>query len=220
MGCYKEDSSDWISSDGTFIYINNNKVMLTSFDGTNGIYEVEGDPITLIYKKCVAHIRDCPENRQDVHEADLSTYKKSSYFDAFINTFSVMHIPLDDISSKEVTISTKDKDIKSLESVRSDAYNTLNEIKFEPIKSATFNEVVTINGNGNNLIVRNTNITIPGILTVFKGTRDVTQQVEINGVTCSLYQSNNFNFYQYGENLIKIGKDFNVEEYITLKSLN
>lgn len=193
--------------------------MLTSFDGTDGTYEIEDDPVVLMYKRCVVHIRDCPENRQGVHEGDLSIYKKSKYFDAFINTFSVMHLPLDETSTKEVTISTRAKDTKSLDSVRESAYNTLNAIKFEPIKIATFDNVIVVNGNGNNLIVRNTDITIPGVLTVFKGTRDVTQQVEINGVTCNLYESNSFNFYQYGNNLIKIGKSFNVEDYITLKTL-
>lgn len=218
-GCSKEDSSKWITSDGTNIYIAGDKTYMTKFDGVSGIYEIEGDPIIVKYNKCVEHVRDCPENRQGVHEADLSQYKKVGYFDAYINTFSVMHTVAEEGTTKEANISTKDKELKSLDSVRPEVYNTLMNIKFEPILTSTFNNNIIIDGKGSSLVVRSTDITVPGVLSVFKGTKECTQQVEIGDITVMKYESNNFNFYQYGDSLIKISKEYNVEDYITLKTM-
>lgn len=218
-GCSSKGKADYIKSDGANIYINNKLTYLTEYNGITGTYNIEDDPVVVVYKYCTEHIRDCPENRQGVHEGDLSSYKKAEYFDAYINTFSVMHVPTDEPKSKEVTISTQNKDLKPLDNIRPEAYNTLQLLDFEPIKVATFGDVVEIRGNNNNLIVRDTNITIPGILSVTKGTKEVTQQVEIGEIAVMKYESNNFNFYQYGDNLIKISKDYNVEDYITLKAL-
>jgi hypothetical protein len=219
VGCSKEESSTWISSDGSSIYINDKPVLLNSFDGSIGIYNNENDFVNFTFKTCDSNFRNCPENRQGVYESDLIEYKNAKYFDGFIDTFSCMHMPNDESTSKEVVINTKDTNIKPLSIVREDAYFILENIKFEPINKSTFANTIIINSNGNNMIIRNTDITIPGILSVFKGTKDVTQQVEINGITCMLYESSLFNFYQYGGNIIKISKDINVNEYIELKSI-
>lgn len=219
VGCSLGGSSSWISSDGTNIYVNGKQAMLTEFDGITGTYKVDGDPMQVKYTTCVEQIRDCPENRQGVHEADLSTYKKANYFDAYIDSFSCMHIPLEEGKTIEATMSTQDKEMKPLDSVRSNVYDTMSNLKFENIEQATFADCIEIRGNGNNLTVRNTDITIPGILSVMKGTKDCTQQVDIAGVTVMKYESNNFDFYQYGDNLIKSVKGTNIEDYVTLKLL-
>lgn len=198
--------------------INGKPAYMTSFDGNEGAYSVDGDPIILAYRTGITSVRDDPENRQGVHEADLSTYKDSSYFDAFVNTFSVMYLKQGEGFS-QVTISTQDKEAKPIETARAEAYNTLKGIKFGAIETATFDGKITVKGNGSNIIVRNTDITIPGVLTVFKGTRDATQQVEIGGITVMKYESNAFDFYQYGDNLIKAAKGTVIEEYIEFKSL-
>lgn len=193
--------------------------MLTEFDGTVGSYLVDGDPMQVSYKTCVSEVRDCPENRQGVHEADLSDFKKASYFDAYINSFSCMHAPLGDGTTREAVMSTSDKKLKPLENDRAAVYDTMMGLKFGPITSATFADCIEINSNGKGMIVRNTNITIPGVLAVAKGTKECTQQVDIGGVTVMKYESNSFDFYQYGDNLIKVAKNVNVEEYITLKAI-
>lgn len=217
VGCSNGDSDSWISSDGTSIYIDGKAVLLTSFDGTRGAYDKEGDPASVTYGTCVTEVRDCPQNRQGVHEGDLSTYKKSQYFDAYINSFSVMHIPLNDTQTKEITINTTDSTSRSLESVRPSAYDTVMALKFEPLTSATFGSDVVVNANGSPMTVEATCIKIPGVLAVSVGTKDCTQQVEINGVTCMKYESNNYDFYQYGTSIIKVKKGVDVNSYITLK---
>lgn len=216
VGC--SNNKDWITSDGTNIYINGKSTLLTEFNGIEGLYDIEGDPINVSYKTCVSEIRDCPENRQGVHEDDLSKYKKAKYFDAYINTFSVMHLPLEEDTTKECTIETQDKDIKPLDSVRDQAYETLNNLKFQNIDSSIFDNKVKINGQGQSLIVRNTDITIPGLLSVMKGTKECNQQVEVNGVTLMKYESNNFDFYQYGDILIKSVKGTDISQYIEFKN--
>lgn len=191
---------------------------MTSFDGTEGKYAKDGDQIVLAYRTGITTVRDDPENRQGVHEADLSKYKDSQYFNAYVDTFSVMYLK-DGEALKQVTITTQEKELVPLETARPEAYNTLKALKFGPIETATFGGSIEIKGNGSNLIVRNTDITIPGVLSVFKGTREVTQQVDIGGVTVMKYETNNFDFYQYGDNLIKAAKGTAIENYITLKSL-
>lgn len=193
--------------------------MLTSFDGETGLYSKDGDPVTLTFHSCVSAIRDCPNNRQGVHEGDMSDYKKAQYFEAYIDSYSVMHAPLGEGTAKEAIISTADKALKPLAVIRPMAYNTLMGLKFGIITTAVFADTVIVSGNGNNLIVRDTDITIPGILSVMKGTKNCTQQVNIGEVTVMKYESNNFDFYQYGDNLIKASKGTDVSQYITLKSL-
>lgn len=219
VGCSGGASSKIIKSDGNGIYLKNSKLYLTEYDGIVGSYRKEGDPIIVTYGKCIKEIRDCPENRQAVHEADLSSYKKAEYFDAYINTFSVMHIPFEEETTIESTIETSDKEMKPLDTVRGDVYTTMTHLEFKPIETAIFNDCIIVKGNGLHLVVRDTDITIPSVLTVFKGSRECTQQVEIGEITCMKYESNNFNFYQYGDSIIKISKDYNVEDYITLTSL-
>lgn len=210
--------SSWISSDGTSIYIDGEPVMLTEFNGVTGSYIGEG--ISASYKICAPSIRDCLENRENVREDDQDSYKKSKYFKSFLDSQICMHIPLEKgVSSKEAVATTEDSLSKPLDSIMDSLYKTLNNIKFESITTSVFDGSVEVRSSSIGIIVRNTDITIPGILTVGKGTKDCTQQVNIGDITCMKYESNNYDFYQYGDNLIKAAKGTPIEEYITLLPL-
>lgn len=219
LGCSKKDSANWISTDGVQIYIDGEPMMLTYFDGDTGEYKVEGDLLSADFSECVIALRDCPENREGVHEGDVSIYKNANYFVAFINSFMVMHMDNTEDTTKELTATTKDVSARPLELAKPELYTTLNALKFDPIKAATFDNTIVVKSEERPIIVRNTSITIPSVLTVFKGTRECTQQVDIGGVTVMKYESNNYDFYQYGSNLIKATKGTDVSQYVTLKVL-
>lgn len=175
--------------------------------------------MSITYRSGITSVRDDPENRQGVHESDLSSYKDSNYFDAYVDTFSVMYIKEKEGTFRQAVFNTKDKDSRSLESVRGESYNTLKELKFGQIETATFAGSIVVKSNGSTITVRSTDITIPGVLKVYKGTKEVTQQVNIGDITVMKFEGTNFDFYQYGDNLIKATKGTVIEDYITLKSL-
>lgn len=220
VGCSNGDST-WISSDGNAIYIDGKEAMITEFDGDKGSFEKEGSSYKITYKTCVDAIRECPENRQGVHEADLSSYKKANYFDAYIDSYSCMHTPLDAKlgTTVEAAYTTTDKSMAPISVVREDVYKTMTGLKFGPISSAIFDGCIKVKAENHSIIVRSTDITIPGVLSVGKGTKDFTQQVEINGVTCMKYSSNNFDFYQYNGNIIKATKGTDINNYIELLTI-
>lgn len=192
---------------------------MTSFNGVEGSYSVEGDPVTLTYKTGITSVKDDPENRQGVYEGDLSEYKDSSYFDAYVDTFSVVYLKNSDTTLNQVIISTKDKESKPIAVARVEAYNTLKSLHFGSLESAKFGKSITVKGNGSSITVRNTSISIPGVLSVSKGSKGVTQQSEIGGIAVMKYEGTNYDFYQYGDNLIKAAKGIAIENYITLESL-
>ncbi len=153
----------------------------------------------------------------------MTKFKKATYFDAYIYTNSVMHYKVeekDNLYSVEAVIETRDKSKYPLDNVREDVYNVITNLKFEDIKVSCFDDCIVINGNDNKITVREDCILIPEVLTVFKGNKECTQQVDINGITCMKYESNNYNFYVYNGNVIKISKNYNVNDFIQLKSID
>lgn len=213
-------ASSWIESDGTNIYIKGDRALLTYFDGMRGEYAVDNSLVSARYKKCEVAFRDCPENREKIHEADLSSYKDADYFDAYLGSYSCMHLPLkgDNVYCEGVIHSIRSSEAP-IEPFREDVYKTMTKLKFEPITKAVFSDAIEVKSPDVGIIVRNTDITIPGVLTVGKGTKDCTQQVDIGEITCMKYSSNNYDFYQYGDNLIKIKKGIDPAQYVRLLEL-
>lgn len=211
-GCSK---GAWITSDGTNVYIDGDVAVLTEFDGTSGKYQTDTSEYKVFYSKCVPEIRDCPSNRQGVHEADLSTYKKSNYFIAYMGSMEVMHIPYGDEVSIEASIESSDGQAFPADNMREDVYKTISGLKFGPITETVFNNAVKVSCP-TGVIVRATDITIPGVLSVGLGQKECTQQVQIGEITCMKYESTNYDFYQYGSNLIKAVKGTDISQYITL----
>jgi hypothetical protein len=220
-GCSGSDVLE-VSTDGTNIYLNGEIANhLSEYDGYTGKYDSDTDPYQITYQICSAEeMKDCPDNRQGVHEDDLSEYKNSTYFDAYLSTLSVMYIPLkgDVTGNKEAIIETSDKAVATLDAVRPDAYETLSMLDFAGLTTATFADKVVVNSNGSTLIVRKNGIVIPGTLVVSNGVKEgANTQKEVGGVTVMLYESNDYNFYQYGNYVVKIVKSANVEDYIQFK---
>jgi hypothetical protein len=220
-GCSGSDVLE-VSSDGTNIYLNGEVANhLSEYDGYTGKYESDTDPYHITYQICSAEeMKDCPDNRQGVHEDDLSEYKDSTYFDAYLSTLSVMYVPLkgDVTGNKEAIIETSDKAVATLEAVRPDAYENLNKLDFAGLTTATFADKAVVNSNGGTLIVRQNGIVIPGTLVVSKGVKEgANTQEEVGGITVMKYESNNYNFYQYGDCVVKIVKSANISDYVQFK---
>lgn len=217
-GC---SSSSKFSSDGTSIYINGEKALLSTYDGTTGQYESEDGNYLVDYSKCVEAIRDCPQNKQSIHEDDVSKYKKSTYFMMFMDSYCVMNYPLSNEKDyvSEAVINSIDAKSNPIDTIRDSVYDTMINLTYEPIYEATFANAIKVKSEDVSIILRNTGITIPNVLTVGKGEKDCTQQVDINGVTVLKLESNNYDYYQYGDNLIKCKKGLEVGDYIELLSL-
>lgn len=207
-----------INSDGSSISIKGKQVMLTEYDGNEGSYTVDGVDILAEFKKCDIEFRNCKENRQGVHEDDLTSYKKGRYYTAYIDTFRSIHMGLNDQNTKECIYQTKNRDTCPLDSYTDQMYTTLASLKFEPITKASFDNciLVTAPEGGSSITVRSTGITIPGVLVVGKGTYDCTQQVDIGDVTVMKGIGNNYDYYQYNDILIKAVKGTDISSYITI----
>lgn len=218
-GCSGTRSSSDYSTDGTNILYKGKVLFLTEYDGVTGKYEAENDPYKITYQVCSApEMKDCPDNRQGVHEDDLSKFKKATYFTAYIDTLSVMYIGLKDGGNKEAIMNTSSKDTATLEAVRESAYNTLEALTFKPLESTTFMDKVIVKSNGGNLVLRKDSVIIPGILAVSKGKKEqAQQQVTVGTVTVMLYESQGFKFYQYGDCVVKIANSAAIENYIEFK---
>lgn len=194
---------------------------LTYYDGNTGEYNVDGDPAMINYMTCVSELRDCPRNRQGVHEADMDTYKNANYFTAYIGTYCVMHETLDEEAgtTKEAEMTTIDPDSKPFDIFRNDVYDTLDLLTFQPVTKASFCNCITVETTDYSIVVRNTGISIPNLLIVGKGTYECTQQVDIGEFSVMKGSSEQYDYYQYSDNLIKAVKGTDITQYITLSAI-
>lgn len=219
VGCSDKEFSSWISVKGSGIHINGVPVKLVSFNGTEGMYIEEDNNVRVVYRQCVNEIRDCTENTPGIHEDDLSTFKDSKYFDAYLDTFSCMHMKNDSDSTKEATITLSNKVGASLEDYREGVYKTLAALKFGPIDVATYSDCIDVKSNGKVIELDSTTISIDGVLKVGRGRIEPTYQGDINGVTVLYREEENYTAYQHGPFLITVTHGYYVNDYITLRDL-
>lgn len=215
-GCCK--GSDSIVVDANSVTINGDIAKVSQYTGYDAVYN---DGIyNISYNNCVEEIRECPSNRQGVHEDDMSEYKKCKYFDAFQSTYRVIHMPTNDGITPHAEISTGDKETHPIEPIMEEVYNTLKNMTFDTLTNATYvsgENKVRVHAEEGGIVVRPGQIVISGILAVGTGTKDVSQQIDVGDVTVKYYESESYKYYQYGDILIKMAKAYDIEQYITLE---
>lgn len=220
-GCSGKGSSNWISSDGTNILINGEPAFIDEFDGHTGRYGSDGSKtISVIYGTCDLEFRNCKNNPLEVYEDDLTKFKKATYFMGYMDSYSVMHMPNDETSTKEAIISTSDSSSVPINSSLERIYNTLSGLKYGDIHQAAFTDRVNVTTTAEPIKVKKDSVVIPGVLAITKGNKNCTQQVEISGVTVMKYESTNYDFYQLDDILIKASKGIDVSQYITFNNVS
>lgn len=219
-------SKHWIKSDGVNIYINNKVAKITEFDGTTGKYQSEFDPyLYATYGVCTPEWKDCPNNRLNVHKDDVYKLDDSEYFIVYMGSNAVIHAPFkgtkeeNAVQVREAVVTSNDTKVVKVESVVKDFNDTLVGLRYGLIEDTVFDDAVEITGNGEIITVRDDSISVGSILAVGKGSKECTQQADIGGVTVMKYETANYEFYQYGDNIIKVKKGINVEDYVKLLPL-
>lgn len=195
---------------GTFT-INGQAANLDKYTGDTGEYVVGSTTYNYAYDQN-DDLSLALWNSVGVVEQDMSTFKKSKYFQQFLGTQVTMYYKVADNTYNCANVITDDG--TPIEVMTQEAYNTISKIDFGTIKYVEINDSLKFKAPEFVIEVRPDAVLITGYIKVSVATKsECKEPITIGKKTLYYYNSGNYCYYQYGDLLIQTVVGVNLEDY-------
>ena len=152
-------------------------------------------------------------NSVGVAETDMSTFKKSKYFQQFLGTELSMYYSIGD-TWYNCANGVGDGTL-SIEQMCQTAYDIITKLDFGAIEYVKVNDVLKFKAPDFEMEVRPDGIVIPGYFKISTDyNENCTEPIMIGDATVNYYNSGKYCYYQYGDLLIQTAVGVDLAEHI------
>ena len=193
--------------------INGQTANLDKYTGDSGHYE-SGDTVYDYAYDQNDDLSLALWNSVGVAEQDMTTFKKSKYFQQFLGTQVTMYYKVANGTYNCANVVTAGT--TPIEAMTQEAYNTISKIDFGAIKYVEINNSVRFATADFPIEVRPDAVLITGYIKVSVGSKsECTEPITVGKKTLYYYNSGSYCYYQYGDLVIQTVVGVNLEDYFT-----